>query len=349
MKTARAPRLVTAALLMVLGMVSGAAAGEPVVLSDRWLDAVTAGAMDTQLLAEAPARRVPILVDTDPDPSGTVPATAAVPAGTPDFSGGGVRDEPDSGALPALAALVARPGSFQPAGTGGVATVTSVGLGDDASALTSAAAFQMQTLQTRRLGSDGFVALVAARATGARSANVVGAAESVLMAPLAARAAASGSGDGPGSAAALSVETQAALGSGVTLSGASVAVTAVGAGRVTARGEAAAAIPGSDGPAMALALDLRGSAEVGTTALAGQLLVIKGPTVGLVFSRYQGEACCGGGASVSVQSTKAPGGRPVMSATQTSNTSRDGARQVAGVSWTLTSFGNATWDFSRGR
>ncbi len=262
-----------------------------------------------------------------------------------DVSGDDVRGAPNSGTLPILSALVGRPGSFQPAGEGGVATVTSVAVGDGASALTSAAAFRMQTL-----GSNGFIALVAARATGTLSAHAAGTTESVLIAPLAARAAASGSGDGPGSAAALSVETQAALGSGVTLSGASVAVTAAGAGRATAEVEAAAAIPGArDGPAMELDLDLRGTAEAGTTALAGQLLVIKGTTVGLVFSRYQGEACCGGSASVSVQSTKAPGGRPVMSASQTSNTSRDGARQVAGVSWTLTSFGNASWDFSRWR
>lgn len=345
MKTALMRRLPPLALLLALAMVNRVAAGEPMLLSDEWLDAVTAGAVDAGLLAEAPARRVPILGDADPDPRGLAPASAAMPTGMADVGGDGVQGKPNSGVLPILATVVGRPGGFQPADERGAATVTSVGLGGDAGALTSAAAFTMQTL-----GADGFVALVAASATGAQSASVAGASESILTAPLAARAAASGSGDGPGSAAALGLESQAALGSGVTLSGASVAVTASGSGRATARGEAAAAIPGArDGPAMALDLDLRGTAEAGTTTLAGRLLVFKGTTVGLVFTRYQAEACCGGNASVGVQSDAAPGGRPVMNASLTSNDSRDGARQVAGVSWALTSVGDANWDFGRSR
>jgi hypothetical protein len=318
-------------------MVNGATAGEPTALSNVWLDAVTVRAVDARLLAETLVPRAPVVVATDADRGGIVPTLATVVPGMADVGVDGVRGRPDGGGVPMPVALVVPRGSVRPAGNGGAATVEAVGFGGDASALTSAAA-----LKTRTLGADGFVAQFAARAAGGQGAHAAGTAEAVPMALLTARAVASGNGEGPGAVAALSVNTVAAHGAGVTLSGVSVAVTAAGAGPVIAQAGAAAAIPETPGsPAMSGALDLRGNGEAGTTALAGQVQVIKGTTRGLIVNRYQAEACCGSGASVSVQSIMAPGRPPVMSAEQSSDIGRDGARHVAGVSWVLTSFGNA--------
>jgi hypothetical protein len=326
----------SAAVLLALSIVNQATAGEPTLLSDVWLDAVTVRALDARLLTETPAPRAPVIVAPDADRPAIVPTLAAVLPGRADVGVDGVRGGPDGGGLPTPVAVAARPGSVLPAGSGGAATVEAVGFGGDASALTAAAAFT-----TRTLGADGFVALLAARATGGQSAHAAGTAEAVPMAPLTARAAASGNGEGPGAVAALSVNTLAARGAGVTLSRVSVAAAAAGAGPATVQAGVVAEVPDTpSSPAMSGALDLRGTGEAGRTALAGEVQIVKGTTRGLIVNRYQAEACCGSGASVSVHSIMAPGRQPVMSASRNFENHRNGAPRVAGVSWALTSFGS---------